>query len=120
MTKWLMLLMMLFAFTAAAGDISGTWKGTADTPNGSIERTFVFKVDGNKVTGETSSQMMGKSVIQDGKLEGETVSFSIVVNFQGNELKLTYTGKISGNEIKFHVEGPGGEPSIDYVAKKIS
>ena len=29
------------------------WKGTAEGPNGPIERTFTFKVDGGKLTGET-------------------------------------------------------------------
>jgi hypothetical protein len=70
MMRWLLPIAALFAFSACAADVSGTWKGTADTPNGKSERTFVFKVDGNKVTGETTSQMMGKSTIMDGKLEG--------------------------------------------------
>ncbi len=118
--KLLLDLFALFAFTASAADISGTWKGTAETPNGTIERTFTFKVEGNKLTGETTSQMMGKSVIENGKVDGDAVSFSITVKFQDHELKLNYQGKVSGNEIKFHVEGANGGPTLDYVAKKIS
>src|SRR5712691_592815 len=99
--RWLFVLMMVFAVCASAADVSGTWKGTADTPNGKVERTFVFKVDGNKLTGETSSQMMGKSTIMDGKVDGDNLSFNITVKFQDNEVKLTYKGKVgaSGNEI---------------------
>src|SRR5215467_16397795 len=73
--KWLTILFALFAFSALAADISGNWKATAEGPNGAMERTFTFKVDGNKVTGESTSSMMGKSEITEGKIEGDTVSF---------------------------------------------
>lgn len=117
--KKLMLLFVLVALIVSAADISGTWKGSAETPNGTIERTFVFKVDGNKLTGETSSEMMGKSTLENGKVDGDNVSFTITVKFQDNEMKLNYAGKVNGNEIKFHVEGAQGL-SLDYVAKKVS
>ncbi len=119
--KWLLLwtIFAVTAVTALAADVTGTWKGTAETPNGTIERTFVFKVDGTKLTGETSSQMMGTSQIMDGKVEGDTLSFTITAKFEDNEVKLHYTGKVSGNEIKMHVEADEGF-SLDYAVKKVS
>lgn len=100
--------------------MTGTWKGTAETPNGTIERTFVFKVDGDKLTGETSSEMMGKSVIHDGKVSGDAISFTINVKFQENEMTLNYKGKVDGDQIKFTVDVPNGGPTLEYVAKKVS
>jgi hypothetical protein len=117
--KWLLVLMAWFAVAASAADIAGTWKGTAETPNGTIERTFVFKVNGSQLTGDTTSEITGKSVIADGKVDGDNVSFTITVKFQENEMKLKYTGKVNGNEIKFHVESDGGM-ALDYIAKKVS
>jgi hypothetical protein len=35
-------------------------------------------------------------------------------------MKLTYKGKISGNEIRFTVEGIQGGNTIEWVAKKAS
>jgi len=104
-----------------AADIAGTWKGTAEGPNGNLERTFVFKVDGSKLTGETTSQMMGKSVLTDGKVEGDNVSFSITAKFQDNEVKLNYKGKISGDELHLTSEmagGAGGGMKLEWTAKK--
>ena len=118
--KWLLFLMAVFALAASAADVTGTWKGTAETPNGTIERTFVFKVEGDKLTGETSSAITGKSAITDGKIDGDNLSFSITAKVQDNEIKLNYTGKVNGNEIKFHVESPEAGVSLDYVAKKVS
>src|SRR4029450_7429906 len=115
-------LMALFALTASAADISGNWKGTAEGPNGPIERSFTFKQDGTKLTGETNSDFTGKSTINDGKVEGDNVTFSITANFQGEERKLNYKGKISGDEIKLDVEFPGAPadaPRIQYVAKRV-
>ena len=118
--KWLLILIAVFALTASAADVTGTWKGTAETPNGTIERTFVFKVDGDKLTGETTSQMMGKSTITDGKIDGDNLTFTIKANFQGNEMTLNYKGKVSGDTIKFTVQIPDSDQTVEYIAKKVS
>ena len=118
--KWLLVLIAVCSLTASAADISGNWKATAEGPNGSMERTFVFKVEGNKLTGETTSSMMGKSAITDGKVEADTVTFTITGRFGDNEMKLDYKGKIapSGNEIKFTVDAGGN--TIEWNAKRAS
>lgn len=95
-----------------------TWKGTAEGPQGAIERTFTFKVDGAKLTGETASEMMGKSELKDGKVEGDNISFSINANFQGNDMTLAYKGKVVGDQIKLAVDFPGGGQTIEYTLKR--
>jgi len=119
--KRLFALLAAFALMAATADISGNWKATADFGGQTMERTFVFKVDGNRLTGETTSSMLGKSTITDGKVEGDNVSFVISVRFQENETKLTYKGKVNpaGNEIKFTVEGIQGGNTVEWNAKKV-
>ena len=49
--KWLLILAAVFAFTASAADVAGTWKATMETPQGAMENTFVFKMDGANLTG---------------------------------------------------------------------
>ncbi len=113
--------LILLAMTSFGADVTGAWKGTAETENGKIERTFHFKQDGATLTGETVSEMIGKSVIEDGKVEGDAISFTIKASFQGTEIKLIYKGTISGDEMKLHVEtADGGGFSVDYVARKTS
>ena len=116
----LLLLLVAFALTAAAADIAGTWKASAEGPNGSLERTFVFKVDGAKLTGETTSAMMGKSVITEGKVEGDNLSFTITGKIGDNELKLSYKGKVTGNEIELTSEFGGSGHSIVWKGKRVS
>ncbi len=116
--KRFLLLTAILSAVAFAADISGNWKATADGPNGAMERTFVFKVDGNKVTGETTSTMVGKSTITDGKVEGDTVTFTITANLQGNEMKLTYKGVIKGDEIVFTSSAGGDGQAIEWHAKR--
>lgn len=118
--KRLLVLLTIFALGALAADISGNWKATAEGPNGSMERTFVFKVDGSTLTGETTSSMLGKSTINDGKVDGDNVSFWITVKYEGNEMKVNYKGKVTGNEIKFTAEIGDSGQSIEWLAKKVS
>lgn len=118
--KRLLLLMAAFALVALAADVTGTWKGTAETPMGKVERTFVFKVDGNKLTGETTSSMTGKSTIADGKIDGDKIEFNVAVTVQGYDVKLHYTGAVNGNQIKFHVQSEDGSISLDYAVDKVS
>jgi hypothetical protein len=117
--KWLLCLLAAFAVSASAADISGNWKGTAETPNGTVERTFVFKVDGHKLTGETTSSMFGKSTIEDGKVDGDDVSFTVTVNIQGNEGKVNYKGKIEGDTINFKIEVQAIGQTLEMIAKRV-
>lgn len=112
--------MFAVALAASAADISGTWKGTAQTPAGNIERTFTFKVDGSKLTGETTSNMSGKSVIEDGKVDGDNISFTIKVSIQGQENEIKYMGKVAGDQIKFTVEIPAFNQSVEFTAKRVT
>jgi len=118
--KRFIVLMALSVLCAMAADISGNWKATADFGGQAMERTFTFKVDGNKVTGETTSSFAGKSEITDGKIEGDTVTFTITVNLGDSPMKLNYKGKVSadGKEIHFTVEGAQG--NLEWNAKKVS
>jgi len=117
--KWLPVAFVLFAFTALAADITGNWKATAEGPQGAMERTFTLKQEGAKVTGETVSSFTGKSAITDGKVEGDTVTFTITAKLGDQDVKLNYKGKIAGNEIKFTSQmADGGNAPIEWTAKK--
>ena len=117
--KWLPAAFVLFAFTALAADISGNWKATAEGPNGAMERTFALKQEGAKLTGETVSTFTGKSTITDGKVDGDTVTFTITAKLGDNEVKINYKGKIAGSEIKFTSQmADGGNAPIEWTAKK--
>jgi opacity protein-like surface antigen len=113
------ILTAILVAAAPAADISGNWKGTADFQGQAIERTFVFKVDGTKLTGETTSELLGKSTIEDGKIDGDNISFTITANLQGNDLKMNYKGKVVGDTIKLSVDlGAEIGGTIEWTLKK--
>src|SRR5437867_1400353 len=88
--KWLLILIVVFVITASAADVTGTWKATSETPNGSFETTFVFKVEGEKLTGTAENRFSGEVPITDGKVDGDNLSFTVAANFNGNEFKFSY------------------------------
>lgn len=100
-----------------AADISGKWKLSFTMQDGQTrENGLVMRVEGEKVTGTMSSQMLGDAPLQEGKVSGDDVSFVVVRNFGGNEVKLNYKGKVSGAEIKFKIDG--GQFNAEGVAKR--
>jgi hypothetical protein len=117
--KWLLVLMMGLALTASAADVAGTWKASVETPNGTFESTFVFKVDGTKLSG-TVTGPMGEAAISDGKVEEDAVSFSVVRSRDGQEFKLGYKGKVKGNEMMLTLTVPGMDQGFEMTAKKVS
>lgn len=115
--KKLIGLLVLSALAVMGADLNGTWKGTAESQNGTIERTFIFKVDGAKLTGEAISEMFGKSAIENGKVEGDAVSFQIKVKFQEEERTMSYTGKLAGETLTLEAKG-FGDMVIKWTCKK--
>jgi hypothetical protein len=92
--------MLTFAVLAPAADVSGKWTAQFDTQIGVQKYTYEFKVDNGKLTGKAVSEN-GESAIQDGKVSGDDITFVETLNFDGQPLRITYKGKIAGDEIKF-------------------
>ena len=116
--KWLLALLAVFAMTAAAADVSGTWKATVETPNGAMETTFVFKVDSGKVTGTATMGQMGESANSEGKVDGDTVTFAVVRQGPNGEFRINYSGKASGDEMKITGTIPAMDRTFEMTAKR--
>jgi len=110
-------LLLCVAFGALAADVSGKW--TAQVPSrqgGTREQTFNFKCDGDKLTGSVSGRQ-GDVDIKDGKISGDTISFTVTMDYGGNSVEQKYTGSVAGDEIKFKREGGQG-PAREFTAKR--
>ena len=116
--KRLLLGLSLFALSAFAADPTGTWKATAEGPNGSMDRTFTFKVDGAKLTGESTNEMVGKSTIEDGKVDGDTITFNITFELQGNQMKTSFKGKTTGDDITLSETVGDTGMTLDWKGKR--
>jgi hypothetical protein len=117
--KLLMALFALFALTASAADLAGTWKGSVDTPNGTFESTYEFKVDGAKLTGTVTSQQMPASAISDGKIDGDSFSFTVKREGPNGEFVINYKGTVSGDEAKMQINIAAFDMSFNVVAKRV-
>jgi hypothetical protein len=116
------LLVACYAAALAAG-IDGKWTGQVQGPQGAMNITFVFKSEGEKLTGTLANQF-GEAAIHDGSIKGDALSFKVTREFNGNKFTLKYTGKLAGDEIKltrtFEGEAPGGQtpPPVDFTVKR--
>ena len=87
-----------------AADVSGQWHAEFDTQIGQQKYPFAFQVNEGKVTGKANAEVGGQKrevEFKDTKLDGDTLSFVEVFEFQGNQVRISYTGKVADNEIKF-------------------
>jgi enterochelin esterase-like enzyme len=94
----------LLSFTAQAADIAGQWRAEFDTPIGVQKYLFTFQADGDKLTGKAVSEAgerKREAELKEGKITGDTLSFVELLNFQGNEIRIRYTGKVGANAIAF-------------------
>jgi len=109
-------LSLLLLSPAFAADITGKWTASFETQVGVQNYTYEFKLAGDKLTGTTKSQF-GQSEITEGTVKGDDVSFVENLKFQDQMLRITYKGKISGDEIKF-TRQVGDVASEDLVARR--
>lgn len=116
-----MVLLALAAGAALAADVTGAWKAAVPGRDGqTMETTFNLKAAGDTVTGAVVTER-GETPIQDGKIAGDTVTFKVKREFNGNTMIMNYEGKVSGNEIKFKSTREGSDrPPREFTAKKVS
>lgn len=112
-------LALAVAATAFAADVTGKWKAQYQTPDGQQrESMFTFAVSGETLTGTVSSAALGDAKIEEGKVSGDTLTFTVTRNFQGNDVKVKYAGKVAGADTINFTVSFGDMGSFDIVAKK--
>jgi len=89
----LLLALALTAGLALGADISGAWSFTVETEAGSGNPSFVFKQDGEKLTG-TYSGLLGKAELA-GSVKGDKIEFEFEGSAQGQTVKCRYSGTIA-------------------------
>lgn len=95
--------------TLAQNPIDGNWKGTRETPNGTFEVTYTFKVEGNELKGTWKTQF-GEAKLENGKVDGKKFSYSISFN----DTSISSTGElINDNEIT--IKNDRGEMKLTRV-----
>jgi hypothetical protein len=101
-TVTLVVVILVSAALVRAADPSGRWTSTFTTEVGEQQYTFEFTVKGSTLTGTAKSNMLGESKLEEGKVEGDKITFVENANFQGMPLKITYSGTMtSADEIAF-------------------
>lgn len=95
------LFVALGAVTALAADVTGKWTASVESRRGGTQTiTFDFHVDGSALTGKITTPR-GDSDISNGKVDGDTITFDQVMNFNGNQRTISYKGTVDGDSIKF-------------------
>ena len=82
--------------------IDGKWNITIKTPMGDQNATLTLKEEGGALTGEMSGAA-GTSPIENGKVEGDTLSWDAKVT-NPMPITLSFTGKAEGDSISGNVK----------------
>jgi len=123
-----------------AADITGKWVAEQPGRNGGPPRqtTFDLKANGATLTGTMTGGMGGgrrgggggggggaaaapqAREISDGKVDGNNISFTVKVDFNGQTMVSKYEGVLSGDELKLKVtrDGPNGPATSELTAKR--
>lgn len=100
---------------AAPAAQSGQWQASISTPVGTMDYTFDFIIDGERLTGKSVNSQFGAATIQDGKIKGDEITF---VEMMDGSIRVEYKGKRAGDEIKF-VRKVGDFGTEEFVAKRV-
>ena len=110
--------LVLAAAIAFAADINGTWNGVITVTGNEVPVSWTFKADGDKLTGGVSQAGGPEIPLKNGKIEGDSFTFLLSLEFQGQPIDINYKGVVvSETEIKLTGETMG--QTFEYVVKKV-
>jgi len=113
----IVLAVLLVAGIAFGADVDGKWAGEIAGMDGNkMTIGYTFKADGATLTGTTTGPDGKEIAIKDGKIDGNNISFTVLLDFGGQEFKMEYKGVVSPDQIKLTFDMMG-QPS-EIILKK--
>jgi hypothetical protein len=107
----LMTVLALSALSLLAADVTGTWKATIQTDNGSLDVEYKLQQEAEKVTG-TASSSMGSVSIHSGTITGDAIVFTVSTD----RYDVVHRGTVAGNEMTLRAQV--GSQELEVKAKK--
>jgi hypothetical protein len=101
-------LLAILAGVLQAADVSGAWSGTMSMGDNQFTLTYSFKQDGAKLTGNVTGPGGEPIAIQEGKVEGDKLTFSLTVEGPNGTMKFVSEGTVKGEEIALTTRMAGG------------
>jgi hypothetical protein len=121
MKNWIVLCAALLMVASAkpvfaATDVTGTWTGTLSAPDGNtFPLTFTFKQDGAKVTGTVLGPQGDPIAIDNGKIDGDKLTFT--TSFNG--MTISHECTVSGDEMKVATKTDNDQiPPMEFTMKR--
>lgn len=113
---------VVIAFTnpLSAADVAGKWKSEFTTQVGQMKYTFDLKSADGKITGQATRDRDGElatNTISEGTIKDDAVSFVELAKIQDQDVRIEYSGKISGDEMILSRK-VGDFGTADIVAKR--
>lgn len=96
-------LLLATALPASAADLPGKWTAEFESPIGVQKYVFEFKKSGDALTGNATFERSignGSVALKNVKVDGDKISFEEPLAVDGNELTITYSGTLAGDELK--------------------
>jgi hypothetical protein len=109
-------LILVAALPGLAADVDGKWTGTLSAGGGDFPVEFNFKAEDTKLTGSTLGMDGAPIAIQDGKVDGSNIAFTVSFDFAGMPLVISYKGVVADGQIKFVADVFG--MTLEFVVKK--
>jgi hypothetical protein len=106
----------------ARAALAGSWSGEVIYSSGDkFQEEFFFQPENGKLFG-SASFLGAKRGIEEGKVEGQNISFFIRFQ-QGSggptaEHKNTYSGKVTGEKIQMRLQDDRGNPPVEFVLNR--
>ena len=101
-------LLIALATPVFAAGIDGVWLISRETPRGPMELQLELKAEGEKLTGTLSGPGGRGRQIEDGEINGDEFEFSTVMPGKRGDVKMTWTGKVVGDELQGRMSREGG------------
>ena len=87
-----------------SASLSGKWTWVVEAPGQTVELSVDLKQDGAKFSG-TSVSMIGNAVIENGKVNGRTVTAILKADVQGQPMEFAVDAVMNGDKISGTISG---------------
>ncbi len=104
------------SFTQTAS-VDGDWDGGFETPGGARPFKITLKADGEKLSG-TVKRPSG-DVPLTGTIKGSDITFAYTINYGGNDLTLSFAGKVTGERMGGTLSF-SGQAEAPWTAKRVA